>query len=142
MTELKASLETIQATAKELITEIEGHFTELQQQRQAEQEQEAKTKETLLLNGKEDSYGIYQLARREETMDLRFEPFDRLQATGHTVDRANYELVYTAPLTKDMTLGDIWESLISTTPPISRGIAFPFPTLLCFIRTARTPPIM
>ena len=39
MTELKASLETIQITAKELITEIEGHFTELQQQRQAEQEQ-------------------------------------------------------------------------------------------------------
>ena len=40
MTELKASLETIQATAKELITEIEGHFTELQQKRQAEQEQQ------------------------------------------------------------------------------------------------------
>ena len=40
MTELKASLETIQATAKELITEIEGHFTELQQQRQTEQEQQ------------------------------------------------------------------------------------------------------
>ncbi len=40
MTELKASIETIQATAKELITEIEGHFTELQQQRQAEQEQQ------------------------------------------------------------------------------------------------------
>ena len=40
MIELKASLETIQATAKELITEIEGHFTELQQQRQAEQEQQ------------------------------------------------------------------------------------------------------
>ena len=38
--ELKASLETIQATAKELITEIEGHFVELQQQRQAEQEQQ------------------------------------------------------------------------------------------------------
>ena len=40
MTELKASLETIQTTAKELITEIEGHFTELQQKRQAEQEQQ------------------------------------------------------------------------------------------------------
>ena len=40
MIELKASLETIQATAKELITEIEGHFVELQQQRQAEQEQQ------------------------------------------------------------------------------------------------------
>ena len=121
MTELKASLETIQATAKELITEIEGHFTELQQQRQAEQEQEAKTKETLLLNGKEDSYGIYQLARREETMDLRFEPFDRLQATGHTVDRANYELVYTAPLTKDMTLGGIWEKFNIDRPDDFKG---------------------
>ena len=121
MTELKASLETIQATAKELITEIEGHFTELQQQRQTEQEQEAKTKETLLLNGKEDSYGIYQLARREETMDLRFEPFDRLQATGHTVDRANYELVYTAPLTKDMTLGGIWQKFNIDRPADFKG---------------------
>ena len=121
MTELKASLETIQATAKELITEIEEHFTELQQQRQTEQEQEAKTKETLLLNGKEDSYGIYQLARREETMDLRFEPFDRLQATGHTVDRANYELVYTAPLTKDMTLGGIWEKFNIDHPADFKG---------------------
>ena len=121
MTELKASLETIQATAKELITEIEGHFTELQQQRQTEQEQETKTKETLLLNGKEDSYGIYQLARREETMDLRFEPFDRLQATGHTVDRANYELVYTAQLTKDMTLGGIWEKFNIDRPDDFKG---------------------
>ena len=60
MTELKASLETIQATAKELITEIEGHFTELQQQRQAEQEQG-------------DTFSIYQLKRGDETRDLRFE---------------------------------------------------------------------
>ena len=35
--------------------------------------------------------------------------YDRLQAAGLTIDRVNYELVYTAPLTKDMTLGDIWE---------------------------------
>ena len=96
MTELKASLETIQETAKELITEIEGHFTELQQQRQAEQEQG-------------DTFSIYQLKRGDETRDLRFEPYDRLQAAGLTIDRVNYELVYTAPLTKDMTLGDIWE---------------------------------
>lgn len=38
MTELKASLETIQNTAKELITEIEGHFTELQKQRETEKQ--------------------------------------------------------------------------------------------------------
>ena len=35
MAELKASLETIQEAAKELITKIEGHFTDLQQQREA-----------------------------------------------------------------------------------------------------------
>ena len=78
-------------------------------------------KEAMLLYGKEDSYGIYQLARKEETMDLRFEPFDRLQATGHTVDRANYELVYTAPLTKDMTLGGIWEKFNIDPPADFKG---------------------
>ncbi len=108
MMELKASLETIQATAKELINEIEGHFTELQQQRQAEQEQG-------------DTFSIYQLKRGDEIRDLRFEPFDRLQATGHTVDRANYELVYTAPLTKDMTLGDIWEKFNNDHPADFKG---------------------
>ncbi len=95
MTELKASLETIQATAKELINEIEGHFTELQQKRQAEQEQG-------------DTFSIYQLMRGDETRDLRFEPYDRLQATGHSVDRANYELIYTAPLAPDTSLEDIY----------------------------------
>ena len=34
MSELKSSLETIQTAAKELITEIEGHFSELQKQRE------------------------------------------------------------------------------------------------------------
>ena len=95
MTELKASLETIQATAKELINEIEGHFTELQQKRQAEQEQG-------------DTFSIYQLKRGDETRDLRFEPYDRLQAAGHAVDRANYELIYTAPLAPDTSLEDIY----------------------------------
>lgn len=37
--ELKASLETIRATASELITEIDRHFRELQQQREAAQEE-------------------------------------------------------------------------------------------------------
>ena len=95
MTELKASLETIQATAKELINEIEGHFTELQQKRQAEQEQG-------------DTFSIYQLKRGDETRDLRFEPYDRLQAAEHAIDRANYELIYTAPLTPDISLEDIY----------------------------------
>ena len=37
----------------------------------------------------------------------QFGPFDRLQATGHTVDRVNYELIYTAPLTKDLPLVNV-----------------------------------
>ena len=51
---------------------------------------------------------------------------DRLQAAGLTIDRVNYELVYTAPLTKDMTLGDIWERFNIDHPPTLRGIAFRF----------------
>lgn len=79
------------------------------------------TKEALLLYGKEDSYGIYQLARGEATRDLCFEPYDRLQATGHTVDRANYELIYTAPLTADITLNSIWEKFNIDHPKDFKG---------------------
>ncbi|HBC2667841.1 TPA: DUF4316 domain-containing protein [Enterococcus faecium] len=43
LSELKASLETIRATASELITKIDGHFAQLQQEREARQEQEAVT---------------------------------------------------------------------------------------------------
>ncbi len=66
------------------------------------------SKEALLLYGKEDSFGIYQLKQGNETRDLRFEPYDRLQAAGHTVDPANYTLVYTAPLTPGTSLEDIF----------------------------------
>ena len=62
----------------------------------------------VLLYGKEDSYGIYQLARGDATRDLHFEPYDRLQAAGHTVERANYELIYTAPLAPGTSLEDIY----------------------------------
>ena len=79
------------------------------------------TKEALLLYGKEDSYGIYQLARGDATRDLYFEPYDRLQATGHTVDRANYELIYTAPLTADVTLNSIWEKFNIDHPKDFKG---------------------
>ena len=55
-----------------------------------------------------DTFSIYQLKRGDETRDLRFEPYDRLQATGHAVDRANYELIYTASLAPDTSLEDIY----------------------------------
>ena len=47
------------------------------------------------------------LSEGDATRDFRFEPYDRLQATGNTVDKANYELVYTAALTPDITLNSI-----------------------------------
>ena len=51
---------------------------------------------------KETYFEIYQIANTEQTAEIVFEPYDRLIATGHTVDPANYELVYAAPLTPDM----------------------------------------
>ena len=39
---------------------------------------------------------------------MHFEPYDRLQAAGHTVERANYELIYTAPLAPGTSLEDIY----------------------------------
>ena len=55
-----------------------------------------------------DTYSIYQLKHGDETRDLRFEPYDRLQATGNVVDKANYELVYSAELTPGTSLEDIY----------------------------------
>lgn len=102
ITELKASLETIRATASELITEIEGHFAELQQRREAQAERPDASKAV------GNTFSIYQLKGGEETRDYRFEPLERLQAVGLKVDRANYELVYTAPLRDSDTLEDIY----------------------------------
>ena len=58
--------------------------------------------------GRDDTFSIYQLKGGDETRDYRFEPYDRLQAAGLAVDRANYELVYTAPLAPGTSLDDIF----------------------------------
>ena len=55
-----------------------------------------------------ETFFIYQLKDGTETRDLRFESFDRLQAAGHAVDRANYDLIYTAPLAPNTSLEDIY----------------------------------
>ena len=55
-----------------------------------------------------DTFTIYQLKRGDETRDYRFEPYDRLQAAGLAVDRANYDLIYTAPLAPGTSLEDIY----------------------------------
>ena len=58
--------------------------------------------------GRDDTFSIYQLKDGDETRDYRFEPYDRLQAAGLAVDRANYELVYTASLAPGTSLDDIF----------------------------------
>ena len=56
----------------------------------------------------EDSFSIYKLKRGDETLDYRFEPLDAIRRNGLSVDPANYELVYTAPLTERDDLESIY----------------------------------
>lgn len=56
-----------------------------------------------------DTFTIYQLKGGDGTRDFRFEPYDRLQAAGLTVDPANYANIYTAPLESGMSLEGIFE---------------------------------
>ena len=69
----------------------------------------AKAQETTQTDAPDkDTFSIYQIKGGDETRDFRFEPYDRLQATGNVVDKANYELVYSAPLTPGTSLEDIY----------------------------------
>ena len=69
----------------------------------------AKAQETAQTAGQDkDTFSIYQIKGGDETRDFRFEPYDRLQATGNVVDKANYELVYSAPLALGTSLEDIY----------------------------------
>ena len=68
----------------------------------------APEKEMRLLYGKEDAFGIYQLKDGYGMRDYHFEPYDRLQAAGLSVDATNYDLIYTAELTPGTDLEDIY----------------------------------
>lgn len=54
--------------------------------------------EKMFLVNPADAFAIYQLRDHESTHDHRFLAMSQLQAAGLTVERANYELVYTADL--------------------------------------------
>ena len=69
----------------------------------------------------QDTFSIYQLRGGEETRDYRFEPYERLQAAGLTVDRANYDLVYTAPLNQNTSLEDIYRTFNIDHPKDFKG---------------------
>ena len=65
-------------------------------------------KEMHLLYGKGDAFGIYQLKDGAGMRDYHFEPYDRLQAAGLSVEATNYDLIYTAELTPGTSLEDIY----------------------------------
>ena len=104
--ELKSSLETIRSTAAEIINSIDEHLQEIQKERDKEQAQKGTTIEAA--EPDKDTFSIYQLKRGDETRDFRFEPYDRLAATGHTAEQINYDLIYTAELTPGTSLEDIY----------------------------------
>ena len=66
------------------------------------------TKAAPELPQEKDTFSIYQLKRDDETVDLRFEPYDRLTAAEHTVDMANYDRIYIADLAPETSLEDIY----------------------------------
>ena len=131
LSELKSSLETIRGAAAEIINSIDANIAELQKaqdkeqtagQEQPEQESPAQAQEAAkAAEPDKDTFSIYQLKRGDETRDFRFEPYDRLQAVGLSVEAANYDLIYTAPLTPDMTLESIWEKFNIDHPKDFKG---------------------
>ena len=55
-----------------------------------------------------DTFTIYQLKDGDGMRDYHFEPYDRLQAAGLSVEAANYNLIYAAELTPGTSLEDIY----------------------------------
>ena len=70
---------------------------------------DAVVKEQKLLYGSEKQFGIYQITARDPEHDYRFMNLDFVKRHGMEVNCADYELVYTAPLTEKDTLEAIYE---------------------------------
>ena len=70
---------------------------------------DALVKEQKLLSGSEKQFGIYQITARDQEHDYRFMNLDFVKRHGMEVKRADYELIYAAPLTEKDTLDGIYE---------------------------------
>ena len=68
-----------------------------------------------------DTFTIYQLKDGDGMRDYHFEPYDRLQAAGLSVEAANYDLIYTAELTPGTDLEDIYTRFNIDHPKDFRG---------------------
>ena len=68
-------------------------------------------RERAFLSHEGDCFAIYQVKHTDELRDIRYEGLEWLQSIGRTVQRDNYELVYTAPLLPSDLKGDTTEQL-------------------------------
>ena len=82
-------------------------FDKLVKDRMAHQEE----REQAFLSHKGDCFAIYQVKHTDELRDIRYEGLEWIKSIGQTVQRNNYELVYTAPLLPSDLKGDTTEQL-------------------------------
>lgn len=69
----------------------------------------------------QSNFSIYQVPPGPEGRDFRYRSYEDLQADGLSVDRKNYQLVYTAPLDKDTTLDEIYRRFNMEHPADYKG---------------------
>jgi len=110
MPELKESMDTIRKTASQLITGIEDALKEIKLEREQSQE-----------IASEPTYEIWQLKNTPENRDIAFESTKHLKAEGKTVDKDNYELVYSGKLEEGTSLEDLYTKFNIDHPDDFRG---------------------
>ena len=67
------------------------------------------------------NFSIYQVPPGPEGRDFRYRYYEELQADGLSVDRKNYQLIYSAPLDKDITLDEIYRRFNMEHPADYKG---------------------
>ena len=111
------------------LADFDQSLQDYKQQIEAELEQEAAaaglTVEEYVASDYEapaqPNFSIYQVPPGPEGRDLRYRSYEDLQADGLSVDRKNYQLVYTAPLDKDTTLDEIYRRFNMEHPADYKG---------------------
>ena len=68
-------------------------------------------REQAFLSHKGDCYAIYQVKHTDELRDIRYEGLEWIKSIGRTVQRDNYDLVYTAPLSPSDLKGSVLDNL-------------------------------
>lgn len=68
-------------------------------------------REQAFLDHKGDCYAIYQVKHTDELRNIRYEGLEWIKFIGRTVQRDNYDLVYTAPLVPGDLKGSVLDNL-------------------------------